>query len=193
MYPHLRGCNVTIPYKSILARQCTVLVGAAKELETVNTIVYKDDEIIGYNTDTEGFSRTLPLCLSGSSTNTLVLGTGGAAKAVAYVLRERKVQYQLISRTAERGAYTYSNLPTKVVSEAALIVNCTPLGTTPSIHQSPPLKWFAIAEPCYFYDTVYIPEKTKSMKLAQAMGAKVQNGSAMLRAQADAAWEKYKT
>lgn len=192
--PDLAGFNVTIPYKQQIFPYLDELSEEANAVGAVNTVVIQniDNQIItkGYNTDIIGFRDSLQGIKIPESA--LILGTGGAAAAVKYVLEQMKCACTVVSRNPERGL-SYSALTPEILHQQKLIVNCTPVGTFPDIHEKPDIPYEGISGEHFLYDLVYNPSETAFLKEGILRGAKTQNGLAMLHAQAEAAWSFFKT
>lgn len=185
--PQLRGLNVTIPYKKeVLAylHDTTHL-----PLEACNCIKIKDGRLLGFNTDILGFEQSLLQHWQPHHHSALVLGTGGAAEAVLYVLRKLQVQATLVSRQKSPRHLSYTDLTPEVVQAHPLIINCTPLGTYPATDTCPPLPYEAVGPQHYLYDLVYNPALTLFLQKGQAQGATIKNGHDMLVLQAEASWQ----
>ncbi len=183
------GINVTIPYKEQVIPYLDELSEEAKVIGAVNTIRFLDGKKIGHNTDAYGFANALsPLWESKKQpTKALVLGTGGAAKAVWYVLDQLGISYKKVSRT--KGDITYGELTPETIKEHHLIVNTTPLGMSPNDDTCPELPYDGITSDHYLYDLVYNPEKTLFLSQGASRGAVIKNGYQMLELQADRSWE----
>lgn len=190
--PNLLGLNVTIPFKEVVIPQLSFIHEAAKEIGAVNTLVKTEDGWHGYNTDYWGFKKSLGPFLKGSHDRALILGTGGAAKAVKYALEELGVSTALVSRSNERGNVLYEQLTEAAVAHHKLIVNCTPLGTWPEIDGCPEIPFGGVSEGHLVVDLVYNPEETLFLKKAKQNGASTMNGSDMLRLQAEQSLEIWK-
>lgn len=194
--PGLRGLNVTIPHKRAVMPLLTRLDPVAAAVGAVNTIVVHDDgSTTGHNTDVEGFRVTLAPFLdrlverdSDIKPRALVLGSGGASRAVAYVLREAGIRFRVVSRDRERGDLTWDLLDRTVVGVCPLIINATPLGMFPEVDAAPPLPYNALKPGHVLIDLVYNPEETLFLRMGRAQGTATANGLAMLHAQAEAAW-----
>jgi shikimate dehydrogenase len=178
----LIGFNVTIPYKEAVIDYLDELSPAAQAIGAVNTVHIKDGKRIGHNTDYLGFQQSL--CQQHEKA--LILGTGGAAKAIVYALEEMGTTVSLVSR--KNGDLLYEELTEAVFKEHSLIVNCTPLGTYPEVHQLPSLPYEHIGTQHLLYDLVYNPAKTAFLLRGEQQGASIQNGLQMLHAQAELAW-----
>ncbi len=184
----LAGLNVTIPYKTAVMPLLDAIDPLAAAVGAVNTIAIQNGRTTGYNTDVEGFRSTLLPLLKGVKPRALVLGTGGASRAVAFVLREQGIKFRIVSRSAQRGDLTWDLLDPIVAKVCTLIINTTPLGMYPDVEAAPPLPYDAIGPKHVLIDLVYNPEETTFMRLGKAKGATVVNGMRMLEAQAEAAW-----
>lgn len=179
----LCGFSVTIPHKQNIIPLLQSLDDAARKIGAVNCV---DRNLCGYNTDAIGFELSLLSLIGNARPLALVLGTGGAAKAVVYVLEKLGVDYLQISRSGE---YRYDNLTAQVLADRKLIINTTPLGMHPKVETLPQLPYEAIGSGHYLYDVVYNPAETAFMRQGRMRGAWVKNGIEMLRLQAEAAWE----
>ena len=184
----LSGFNVTIPYKESIIPYLDGLDPIAAEVGAVNTVKVLDDgRMIGYNTDVIGFYSSLL-----TPHSSLVLGTGGASKAVQYVLRKNNIPYKTVSRSKEKGDLTYQGLTPEIIQSHLLIVNATPVGMVPNINDAPRLPYEAITPDHTLFDLIYNPEETLFLKHGREHGAKTINGLTMLHAQAEASWEIWK-
>ncbi len=188
--PELFGLNVTIPYKEAVIPYLDIVDKTAKAIGAVNTIRVEKDRLTGYNTDVIGFRRSLKNFIpEGFSSRALILGTGGAGKAVKYVLLEMDIPYKIVSRREVPNGYTYGDLTAEMMEDYRLIINTTPLGMFPEVDQCPDLPYDALGEAHYLYDLIYNPEETLFMKKGVEKGAKVKNGYEMLEQQAEGSWE----
>lgn len=187
----IRGFNVTIPYKESVMDYLDQIDPAAAEIGAVNTICKDaDGKLVGYNTDHIGFKGSLEGFLSDtlSQKSALILGTGGASKAVAYALKTLGYDIRFVSRKAGTGLLTYDQLTENDIRSAGLIINTTPLGTFPDVDNCPDIPYKHLTESQHLYDLVYNPEWTKFLKFGQDKSCPVQNGLRMLELQAEAAW-----
>ena len=194
----LCGFNVTIPYKEQIIPFIDEMDSVAEKTGAVNTVQIirngKEIYLKGYNTDVYGFTRSLKEWFSALHAEfprqALVLGTGGASKAVVYALRCLNITVRLISRKEGRYIYkTYDQLNAADMVAHSLIVNTTPLGMFPNIDECPELPYLYLTKKHYLYDLIYNPEVTLLMRKSSKMGASVHNGERMLQLQADKAWE----
>ena len=187
----LRGFNVTIPYKQQVMRYLSDIDDEAREIGAVNCVRITEHGLKGYNTDAYGFRRSLERLLDGFvPERALILGTGGASKAVSYVLGKMGIEYRFVSRSAGRpNSITYENMTEDDVRSSALIVNSTPLGTYPATEGFPPIKYEGIGSGHYLFDLVYNPAVTRFMAMGDERGARTVNGYEMLVGQAERSWE----
>ena len=188
MKKDISGMNVTIPYKQDVIPFLDKLDPVAEAIGAVNTIVFRDGEKIGFNTDYIGFKKTLLQNIKIHQEQALVLGTGGAAKAICYVLEQLNIKVLKVSRKGGKDKKTYAQLTNKDYVEHTLIINCTPLGTQPHIGAYPPIDFEQINNSHLLYDLIYNPETTTFMKMGIDKGATVLNGYQMLVEQAEASW-----
>jgi shikimate dehydrogenase len=190
-YPDLAGLNVTIPYKEKIWPYLTSVAASAALVGAVNVIEFlADGGLVGHNTDYLGFRDSLRTFypVAAPHRRALVLGTGGAAKAVAMALRELDIPYSLVSRAALSAGLTYADLTPEVLAAHSLIINTTPLGTYPTTTECPPLPYSALTPQHYLFDLIYNPRETLFLQHGQAAGAHILNGFEMLELQAEAAW-----
>lgn len=189
----LCGLNVTIPYKQEVMPFLNELDSMAAEIGAVNTIQINHIDgklsLKGFNTDAIGFENSLKPLLKPCHTKALVLGTGGASKAILYILRKLGIEPQYVSRNRKEGILAYEDLTKEVVERHKLIVNCTPLGTFPKVDEMPSFPIEHLTQDHLVYDLIYNPEETKLCRLARERGAATKNGLEMLHGQAIAAWE----
>jgi len=188
---NLKGLNVTIPYKEAVIPYLDELDHKAENIGAVNTIkITNERRLIGYNTDYYGFKKSIEPCLYSNHNRALILGTGGASKAIAYALKKLDIEYNYVSRTASNIAkYTYQSLTKEIIENHHIIINCTPLGTYPDTNVCPPIPYDAITKEHLLYDLIYNPEETKFLTIGKIKGAKTCNGLEMLKLQAEKAWE----
>ena len=189
-YPDLCGFNVTIPYKEAIIPILNEMDSVAKEVGAVNVVKITNGKLKGYNTDVYGFEQLLNRAINGKETDhALVLGTGGASKAVQYVLKKKGIPYSMVSRDAEKGDYTYDTLTDEVLHQNHLIINTTPLGMAPQVDTFPDLHYQALSGKHILIDLIYNPKETAFMELGKTWGAKVYNGMQMFEEQAKKTWE----
>jgi shikimate dehydrogenase len=187
--PQLKGMNVTIPYKQEVMPFLDNLDEVSKAIGAVNTIVFnKDGTTTGHNTDYIGFQKSIAPMITDEVKAALVLGTGGASKAVVYALNKMGIKTQYVSRKKHTNNLTYDEITEAILNDHKLIVNCTPLGTHPNILQRPNLNYDQLTNTHILFDLIYNPSETAFMKAGKKAGAKVGNGENMLVAQAEASW-----
>ena len=143
----------------------------------------------GFNTDVFGFEKSLLPLLKNQHAKALILGTGGASKAIEYVLKKLRIEYLLISRSRKPEAGSYKDLNKELVSSHTIIINATPLGMFPNINECPPIPYEYLTEEHVLYDLIYNPEETLFLKKGKEKGAQVKNGLEMLHLQAEKAWD----
>jgi shikimate dehydrogenase len=189
--PHcdkLTGFNVTIPHKQAVIPLLAKISEEAKAIGAVNCVKVTFEGLIGYNTDVIGIRKSLEgAILKGAKA--LVLGTGGASKAVQYALREEGAEIAVVSRTKGAANLTYEDLSEELIAECDIIVNTTPLGMYPNVDSAPALPYSAISSKHTLFDCVYNPQQTKFLRLGAERGARTIDGLTMFHAQAEAAWE----
>lgn len=186
--PSLRGFNVTIPYKSSVIDKLDYIDPEALSIGAVNCVKV-DDKLSGYNTDIEGFVQTIAPLLKKAHKNALVLGTGGASKAIVAGLCRLGITPTVVSRTPGINKIGYHELTEEIIGENTVIVNCTPLGMWPNTEGSPDIPYRMISARHLCYDVVYNPAETKFLNYCKAQGATVCNGMAMLIQQAVESWK----
>lgn len=186
--PQLAGLCVTIPYKEAIIPYLDELDAAALDIGAVNCIQFCGDKRKGYNTDVLGFSASLKPLLPSEPLQALVLGTGGASKAVCAAFKQLHIPYTLVSRNAISGHLNYADLDEQIIAAHRLIVNTTPLGTYPDVLDLPPVPYDAIGAQHILYDLIYNPEETAFLKEGKVRGARVKNGLEMLELQAEENW-----
>lgn len=190
----LRGLNVTIPHKQAVLPYLNRLDASAEKIGAVNVIKLESDgSRTGYNSDYYGFRQSLTDWLTALNRKpytlqALVLGTGGASKAVTVALADMGISYKFVSRTKTDNTLTYDELDT-VITDFHLLINASPVGTFPHIDEAPALPYAHLTDQHLLYDLVYNPAETQGMKLAKERGAAVHNGLRMLELQAEKAWE----
>lgn len=189
--PDLVGFNVTIPYKQQIIPYLDELDRQAREVGAVNCVkICSDGRRIGYNTDVDGIRLSLDKLLAGDKVDAaLVLGTGGAAQAVQYVLRERGISCKVVSREKSKGDLTYDELTRDVMAAHRLIINASPVGMYPRVDDAPAIPYQMLSSAHYLFDLVYNPLSTRFMELGAEQGTKTLCGIDMLYAQAESAWE----
>ena len=186
----LKGCNVTIPYKESIFNHLDEVDSVANEIGAVNTIKFtKRGVLIGYNTDVFGFEKSIVPLLKTHHTKALILGTGGASKAVAYVLRKLKIDFYKVSRSPKgERELSYADLSDKLLKEYSLIINTSPLGTFPKINEKPMIPYQFITNKHLLYDLIYNPVETSFLTEGKKRGTQIKNGFEMLELQAEESW-----
>ncbi|NLP58178.1 shikimate dehydrogenase [Lutibacter sp. B1] len=185
-----KGLNVTIPYKESIIKYLGEVDVDAQKIGAVNTIkVTNDNKLIGYNTDAYGFVESIKPLLKNHHNKALILGTGGASKAVAFALEMLNIQFKFVSRKVAENVYLYSVLNKDIIEEYTVIINCTPLGTYPNIDDAPNIPFQFINNKHLLYDLIYNPEETKFLQEGKKRGAITKNGLEMLELQAEKSWE----
>ena len=188
--PNLIGFNVTIPYKEQIIPYLDDLSNEARAIGAVNCVkIFSDGCRVGYNTDVDGIRLTLDNLLGENKvTSALVLGSGGASKAVRYVLGERGIKSLVVSRNSGSGDITYDKLSVDVIAENKLIINASPVGTYPDVDAAPTLPYHLLTSEHRLFDLVYNPSVTRFMQHGIEHKAQVVSGLDMLYAQAESAW-----
>ena len=186
---NISGLNITIPYKESIINQLDYVDPTAKEIGAVNTIKFHNNILSGYNTDYLGFYTSIKNIVN-SNTKALILGTGGASKAIAYTLKILKIKYLFISRSKKNKNYiNYNEISKEIINKHNLIINCTPLGTFPEINQIPQIPISLITNRHIVYDLIYNPSKSLLLKKSEENGATIINGYQMLENQAMESWK----
>lgn len=189
--PELRGLNVTIPYKTRIIPFLDEISDEVKEMNACNCIKIIAGRWKGFNTDIIGFERSFVPHLKPFHKNALILGTGGASNAVAFVLKKLNISFFKVSRnkTESASVISYQDLSAERIKEFQIIINTTPVGTSPNVNECPPLPYELITAEYYFFDLVYNPLKTMFLSLGQKHGALIENGAQMLAIQAEESWK----
>jgi len=194
-HPDLQGLNVTIPYKEQVLPYLNGISTDAKTIGAVNTISISRQQgqvkLYGDNTDVIGFEESLLNLVPQeflSKVEALILGTGGASKAVQFVFSKIGIPYRLVSNSKYPGSLSYEDLNDSILKQKLLIINTTPIGMYPKVDQAPKLKYEDLGRAHYLFDLIYNPERTMFLKHGMAAGSKIMNGKPMLIAQAEAAW-----
>ena len=184
------GLNVTIPYKATVIPHLDELTPEVESIQAVNVINNDEGRLIGYNTDTVGFEMALLKWLGPDMEieNALILGTGGSAKSISFTLDKNDISYLKVSRSPKRGDVTYEDLNASHIEQAQLIINCTPVGMWPNVHEAPPIPYDLLTTDHALFDLVYNPEKTLFLKKGEEQGCRIRNGMKMLIEQAEEAW-----
>lgn len=188
--PNLKGLNVTIPYKETVIPFLDKLSKKAALIGAVNTIkITKKGKLKGYNTDYYGFKKSLEPLLQPHHRKALILGTGGASKGVAFALDELNIPYTFVSREAKENAIDYDRINATAFDNYQIIINSTPVGTSPNTEAYPLIPYQYFTEKHIAFDLIYNPAETQFLKKAKEKGAEIKNGLDMLIFQAEKAWE----
>lgn len=187
--PNLKGFNITIPYKEDVLAFLDEIDESAKSIKAVNTVKIEGNKLIGYNTDTFGFRTSIKPFFEPQHRKALILGTGGAAKAIAFVLEQLGVDYFYVSRNPKtEKEVSYSDLTLEAITNFPFIINCSPVGTHPNINDCPDIPYEGITTSHLLYDLVYNPEESLFLKKGKERGASTVNGLSMLHHQAEESW-----
>lgn len=189
-HPELEGINVTIPYKKSVIPFLDSATEAVERIAACNCIKIRNAKLKGYNTDVLGFEKSLSPKLTGKHTHALILGTGGSAAAVEFVLDKLGIEYLFVSRnpSAKKGL-SYGELTEEVMRENTLIINTTPLGMFPAVGNCPDIPYEFLTTDHYLFDLVYNPAETLFLKKGAEKGAIIKNGADMLVIQAEESWK----
>ena len=186
---NLKGLNITIPYKEAVIPYLDKLSKTAKKIVAVNTVkISKKGRLIGYNTDAYGFKKSLKPHLKPHHTKALILGTGGASKAVAYALHSLNISYLFVSRKEDSKSLNYKDLDGSIIKKHLVIINTTPVGTFPNISSCPEIPYQYLTQNHILFDLIYNPPQTQFLKKGEEKGCKTLNGQEMLCFQAEKAW-----
>lgn len=185
------GFNVTIPYKELIIPYLNTLDKKAKKIGAVNTItISSKGKLKGYNTDCYGFKKSIKPLLKKHHTKALILGTGGASKAIAYTLKKLKIDFEYVSRTKKDGVrFTYDSLIIDDLKDFTIIINSTPIGTHPNVDECPNIPYNGITDNHLLFDVIYNPEESRFLNEGKNRGAQTINGYQMLVFQAEKAWK----
>jgi len=188
--PQLKGLNVTFPFKEQIIKYLSKIIGVAKEIEAVNVISIQNQMLIGYNTDVDAFRMSLQKILRNTNdTSSLILGNGGASKAIQQALRQMHIPFQIVTRIKQKDNLTYDELNKDIMGNCNLIINTTPLGTFPHTDVCPEIPYNHLTREHLLYDLVYNPSETLFMKNGVKEGARISNGYDMLKIQAELTWK----
>lgn len=192
--PDLRGMNVTIPYKQAIIPYLDELDETAQEIGAVNVIKITTDaagnkKLIGHNSDWYGFYDSIKPLLKPEHTKALILGTGGASKGIIYALKRLNIAYKYVSRTQADDQFTYDDLNKEILEEYTIIINTSPVGTSPKVKECPAIPYHLITKNHLCYDLIYNPIETLFLRQAELKGASIKNGFEMLVGQAIRSYE----
>lgn len=186
--PNLRGLNVTLPHKEAVIPMLNELSDEAKEIGAVNVIRVRDGRLKGFNSDIIGFMDSIRPLLKPWHQHALVLGTGGASRAIRVGLQRLGIEWTYVSRTPALGRLTYADLTSDLMEHYQVIVNCSPVGMFPRVDACPDIPYQLLTGRHLLYDLVYNPQETLFLKRGAEHGAAVKNGLEMLHLQALASW-----
>lgn len=187
--PELAGLNVTIPYKEKVIPFLDELDSESKLIGAVNCIKFLDGKLIGHNTDAVGFEMSIKPFLENKYERALILGTGGASRAISFVLKKWGIPFHFVSRNkTSDDCVRYEDLHVESMKHFKLIINTTPCGMFPKLDDSPPIPYSGLGPDHFLYDTIYNPVETEFMRKGKRKGAQVMNGMKMLQSQAEASW-----
>ena len=187
--PELRGINVTLPYKTEVIPFLDELSDEVREIGAVNVVQIRNGHLKGFNSDIIGFTRSIQPLLKPHHRKALILGTGGASRAIRVGLTRLGLEWKYVSRTPREGMITYEDITAETLREYEVIVNCSPVGMFPKVDECPAIPYEFLTQDNLLYDLVYNPENTLFMKKGALQGAVVKNGLEMLHLQAIASWE----
>jgi len=187
---NISGLNVTIPYKEDVINYIDKISSDAKSIGAVNTIKISNEKLTGYNTDHIGFSKSIEK-IDGFKKieSALILGSGGASKAVQFALEKMNIKYTIVSRSNSIECINYDQVSEKIIKNHKLIINCTPLGTFPDIERCPEIDYGFLSPFNILYDLVYNPEQSSFLSKGLKAGCKIKNGLEMLEIQAIESWK----
>ncbi|MGB0880130.1 MAG: shikimate dehydrogenase family protein [Polaribacter sp.] len=187
----LKGINVTIPYKEAIFQFLDKVDKTARKIGAVNTIkITKKGNLKGYNTDVFGFENSLKPLLKKHHKRALILGTGGASKAIEYALKKNGIKYKFVSRNRKKKkVMSYDEITENTLKKHQIIINCTPVGTSPNIEKCPNIPYQFITKNHLLYDLIYNPTETTFLSKGKEKGATIKNGLEMLELQAEKSWE----
>ena len=188
-HPELQGLNVTIPYKTAVIPYLQALSKEAEYIGAVNCITIRNGKLTGHNTDWLGFRDSLKPLLKSHHTQALLIGNGGAAKAVAYTLRQLGLKYRIVSRGNDSNSLSYKEITPGLLQEYTVLINTTPLGMYPDEDRAPELPYDHLTDRHLLYDLIYNPAETLFLKHGASRGAAIKNGLEMLERQAEASWD----
>ena len=187
---NISGLNVTIPYKEDVIKYIDKISSDAKSIGAVNTIKISNEKLTGYNTDHIGFSKSIEK-IDGFKNieSALILGSGGASKAVQFALKKMNIKYTIVSRSNSIECINYDQVSEKIIKNHKLIINCTPLGTFPDVERFPEIEYRFLSSFNILYDLVYNPEQSSFLIKGLKAGCKIKNGLEMLEIQAIESWK----
>lgn len=189
-YPDMEGLNVTIPYKELVLSYLDDSTPEVQQIRACNCIRIRGGKLTGYNTDIIGFEKSLLKGINPALHKmALILGTGGSAKAIKYVLEKKGIAFNYVSRKPGSGIFSYEQLTENIIKTHTLIINTTPLGMFPKVVEAPPIPYQYLGKDHFLFDLIYNPEKTLFLKKGETSGASIKNGYDMLLFQAEENWK----
>jgi shikimate dehydrogenase len=187
--PGIEGLNVTVPYKQAVLKYLTSTINIPEGVKACNCIKIENGNLHGYNTDCVGFEKSFVPLLQPHHKKALVLGNGGSAEAVVFVLKKLGMEYALVSRAIhDESTFTYKDMNEKIIKKYTVIINTTPLGMFPDENSFPAIPYQFISKNHLLYDLVYNPAKTLFLQKGEERGAAIKNGEEMLILQAEESW-----
>jgi shikimate dehydrogenase len=186
--PSLKGFNITIPHKRNIMHYLDSSSPVCDEIQSCNTVKVSNGHWTGFNTDVVGFQKSLEPLLKNHHKSALVFGTGGASRAVVYVLKNLGIGYQMVSRKKSVGVLNYNVLTAEIIGSNPVLINTTPVGQYPEVDDCVPIPYDGITPDHLVYDLIYNPEETLFLKKARNRGAIIKNGKEMLILQAEESW-----
>jgi shikimate dehydrogenase len=190
---NIHGLSVTIPHKEKIIPYLDLLSPEAQQIKAVNCIKFFEGKRIGFNTDYFGFKNSLVPLLKPHQKQALVFGSGGASKAVTYVLRNLSIDFKIVSRNKTNEGLTYSEITQQIISKNFLLINTTPLGMFPNLNGSVDIPYNSLGPEHLLYDLIYKPAETEFLLKGKSAGAQIKNGYEMLILQAEKSWEIWNT
>lgn len=188
-HPELQGLSVTIPHKETILPYLDETDELVRKIKACNSIKIAAGRLIGYNTDVIGFEKSLTPLLQPHHKKALILGAGGASKAVAFVLKKKNISFRFVSRKPSAKNLSFEQVTAEMLAGVQLLVNTTPLGTYPNVIEAPTIPYQALNSSHLLFDLVYNPEKTLFLKKGEEQGAAIKNGFDMLQIQAEESWK----
>lgn len=186
---HLSGFNITIPHKINIFPYLDAVAPDCEEIQSCNCVKVENGKWKGFNTDIIGFENSLKPLLGEQSRKALVFGTGGASRAIIYVLKKMGIEILKVSRNSQEGALSYEALTDRILKEHTIWINTTPVGLYPQVNEVLPVNCASVTDRHLVYDLIYNPPKTKFLMMAELKGASIKNGREMLEIQAEESWK----
>lgn len=184
----LQGVNITIPYKEQVVSFLDEKDEIVEAIRACNCIKIFNGKLVGFNTDVFGFKKTIESQLQPHHKKALILGSGGASKAVQYALKQLGIEFSIVSRRKKNDELGYEDIDDEILDQYTLIINTTPLGMFPNTNDDPPIPYEYLTPKHFLFDLIYNPEKTRFLEKGEKQGAKISNGHSMLILQAEESW-----